>query len=425
MREPHFEIAIAFHIYRRCIMRLDVFPMPAHSGVPAPVDGDSAAGGDPPALESPALLQARARVAKMPQAALLTSIAAADHTVELRDSLQQSYNAQGMGAGWAEMYELCGHLRVEQLAGRAASGPTTLRTFHCGALPGSAICALNHYLATNSARGLAHTIALEWAASAPYPDSGEDEFNLLSCNRDRWVMDGPLDAWPAGAASGEFASGDIAHPKGVGLIADRAIRFHRQPVDMYVGTARVSSGELGQSASSMEEMNALAHVGQAACGLMCLRKGGTMALKSFGWTLPAMQSLTALLANCFEEFSVVRPGACTPDNPEFFLVGRGLVYDTKYAHALGLKIAHLLETPLEIGRPLELARAHVCGRRERMREIADEIVRREAQALAGHAAGAHKKGHQQRRRDFAALWLSRNSIVRIPAGARLATAIMF
>ena len=180
--------------------------------------------------------------------------------------------------------------------------------------PGAFLCAFEHLLEARYPEAKAST---RWVASSLYPQRGngalKDTMGMFRTRRRQWLMDGPGDRAPCASSSDPEAFGDLTVLADVVEIARRARRDGE--VDVYI-----SDGGLGvQDFNRQESENAKLHFGQALCGLLALRKGGTMVLKMYTFFEPGTRSLIAYLASAFESARIIKPLTSRAANSEIYL----------------------------------------------------------------------------------------------------------
>lgn len=219
----------------------------------------------------------------------------------LRKLVVDDFGAQCATNAWLKMVELLG---VIGPLPDIADGPR-LRVFCNAELPGGFLCALNHVASTRFPE-----MKLDWAASSLFPEDERalsDKFHIYSDHKDRWVMD-------------ESMRGDMTVPEDVKLTAERAVSVMGGPADLY--TSDLGLG-LSGGYDRQEELTLQAHVGQTVAGLLSLRRGGIMVVKTFTVTCLSSIGLLGVLMRLFASVEAVKPATSRPTNSEIYLVCSG------------------------------------------------------------------------------------------------------
>jgi cap2 methyltransferase len=264
------------------------------------------------------------------EADLKETLLAVDMYAGLKRTIRQRYGGQVVTNAWVKMYEMASELdlvRAARVPASEAKGGTlakapgpgkthALRAFCDAELPGAFVCALSHYVCTAFPE-----TQLEWVASSLYPEpeqtatpgerpaTGEilgDYYGLYERNEARWLMSPEM-------------RGDVTDVRDVRALAARA-REKLGAVDLYTSDAGI---EVSSDYGRQEEMTARINFGQTLVGLMALRPGGALVVKTYTFVHPFSQSLIGVCAALFERFSVVKPLSSRSANSEVYLVGLG------------------------------------------------------------------------------------------------------
>lgn len=255
---------------------------------------------------------------------LAEALRAVDLYSGLKTTVRRHYNGQGVTNAWLKMYEMTTEMGLV-IAARApdASKPKhthVLRAFCNAELPGAFICALNHYLCTWHPE-----TRLEWVASSLYPDpdntagrgdfasdsagAGEilgDYYGLYTHNPDRWLMTPEM-------------RGDVTDVGDIRALVEGA-KTCLGEVDLYTSDAGIGVAE---DYLRQEALTARIHLGQTLVGLMSLRVGGVLVVKTYTFTHPSSISLIAVCASVFDHFYVTKPVTSRPANSEVYCIGLG------------------------------------------------------------------------------------------------------
>lgn len=237
---------------------------------------------------------------------------AIDMFAGLRPTIGKTYNGQAVTNAWLKMYELLWQMRLVDHAVRDNGDP--LRVFFNAELPGGFLCAVNHFVATQTPG-----IELKWVASSLYPwesprtthygpaDVLGDYYGLYAGNPDRWLMDAEM-------------RGDVTSPADADALCARAAERLGGAADLYVADAGIN---VGGAYNRQEELAAQVNLGQLYVGLVSLRPGGTLVAKTYTFTRAMSVGLIVVCASLFENFYVTKPRASRPVNSEVYLVGTG------------------------------------------------------------------------------------------------------
>lgn len=231
---------------------------------------------------------------------------------DIRWDVREKKHGQHVSNAWLKYFEMYSEYKFFK-PGRE------YRTFLNAELPGSAICALNHYMKTNS-------INYSWLASSYFPEVGKksatgasstplgDSYGLYKKYPSQWTMS-------------EDNNGDMTDIKCVLDLESRFGPSETQPgFDFYssdagIDVAEGADGEL--TFNDQELLNAKLHLGCGLTGLLLLRPGGSMILKQY--TCFKMMTVRLILeySECFEKFYLCKPLTSRPYNSEIYLIGVG------------------------------------------------------------------------------------------------------
>lgn len=192
---------------------------------------------------------------------------------------------------WLKYWELYHLLEL-------AASSSQLNVFFNAELPGAALCAWNHYAATNN-------LQYDWHASS-YLGGGSlpDSYGLYEHNPTKWLMES------------DRYNGDTTDPAVLNHFAESL----GQTVDLYSHDAGTdATGDF----NNQETINAKIHLGAALAGLMTMRVGATWIAKQYTFFEPLTWQLIIIYASLFEHFYIIKPVTSRPYNSEIYLVGRG------------------------------------------------------------------------------------------------------
>ena len=236
---------------------------------------------------------------------------AIDMYSQLKSLITRKYGGQAVTNAWLKLYELLCQFRLIE----RVNGGGGIRAFFNAELPGAFISATNHYMATQHPG-----VPFEWVASSLYPEGAEvlgDKYGLYECSPDRWLMDADM-------------KGDVTRDSDIRALAARARSRLGGEADLYTSDAGIN---VSHDYNSQEELTAHIHLGQIVTGLMVLRLGGAMVVKTYTFTDPYSVALIALLSDRFESLHVSKPLTSRPANSEVYLVAVGYLGLTPTAQA--------------------------------------------------------------------------------------------
>lgn len=255
---------------------------------------------------------------------LAPALRAVDLYTGLKATVRHLYGGQVVTNAWLKMYEMTSEMGLAlavrvPIAPAGVSGPNrthVLRAFCNAELPGAFICALNHYLCVWYPE-----TRFEWVGSSLYPGPGNtagrapgevsgeilgDHYGLYAHNPDRWLMSPEM-------------RGDVTDTADIrALVAGAKARLGE--VDLYTSDAGIG---VSDDYARQEELTARIHLGQTLVGLMSLRAGGAMVVKTYTFVRPASISLMAVCASVFDSFYVTKPVTSRPANSEVYIIGLG------------------------------------------------------------------------------------------------------
>lgn len=387
------------------------------------------------------------------------SRAAADATIDTQMALTTSWSAQGMSREWLEMYEIYESSGVESLAPKsggaagsaaaagAAAAAGVIRSLHCSALPGSPIFALNHYLASvggSSSNGA--PVNFQWAACSPYPGGGhggsDDTFNIFTCNRDRWLMDGPGDRAPSAsgdAASKKHVTGEMVGHGEAEEVSKRAIRALGGKAHIITAGAAASEGAAAEFSTVAEAQTLRVLAAECACALRVLEVGGMLVVRVHTWELQLTRTILAILSELFEQARLVIPSSTHPDSLRAYLVATKFkttdAGDSIVEHAIHALDERARYTPEgEFDHSSHVQVPYMGGARtwmpsaefdDSLKLAASSTYVLASRSAAMHKARSHKKQSKTCRDEFKKRWLHGKPIVRLWQEAAIPTQLEF
>lgn len=233
----------------------------------------------------------------------------------MRDFVETRYGAQNVNNAWFKYYEL---VQQYQLL------PTNGVIFFNAEFPGGGLSGVHHYARTHCPK-----MDFRWRASSLRSGSGlGDYYGLWKHNPENWLMNDKND-------------GDCTK---LNNILDFEKRLTNKLVSLYFHDAGLDSSE---RYNQQEEDNLLLHHGCLTTGLLVLRAGGSLVVKSYSYFKPLTQSQLLLCRSLFSEFYVVKPVTSRPVNSEMYWVGKGYKgLSNEIREILLQKLERFDETPL-------------------------------------------------------------------------------
>lgn len=222
----------------------------------------------------------------------------------LRNIVEERYNAQIVTNAWLKYYELYSQYDI------VPQGAKKFLAFFNAELPGAALCAFNHYMAT-----MRPNCDFDWRASSLAPDREDsavlgDNYGLYSSNKDKWLME-------IGTAPGRN-DGDATKLENIRDWAEKLSALGG--ADLYSHDAGI---DVSEDFNRQEEANARIHLGCALAGFMCLKKGGAFIAKQYTFFETLTWNLIIVYSTLFDEFYICKPLTSRPYNSEIYLVGKG------------------------------------------------------------------------------------------------------
>jgi len=199
------------------------------------------------------------------------------------------YNVQHYTNAWAKYYELISHYKLIT---------DNITAFFNAELPGTGICATNHFVKT-------HNIEMNWRASSLIDKNAlGDRYKLVANNPEKWLMD-------------DNNNGDTT-------LLSNLLDFERKigdnKVDFYAHDAGI---DVTNEYNEQEEANSKIHFGCAIAGFLTLKIGGNFIAKQYSYFHTFTWNAILIYAGLFNEFYICKPYTSRPYNSEIYLVGKG------------------------------------------------------------------------------------------------------
>jgi len=217
----------------------------------------------------------------------------------LRWGVSEAFGAEHVSNAWLKAYELI----VEHNLVPNGIVDHSFRAAFNAELPGSFICAFNHYMKT-----VRKGQSFEWVASSYWlPGSAAlgDQYGLYEKYPANWIM-----------SDKDGQRGDMT-------VVDDVMHFAESvgdKVDFYSHDAGLDSSD---DFNNQEIMNAKLHLGCALAGIMVLKPGGSFVAKQYTCFETLTWNLITVYASLFDEFYLCKPLTSRAGNSETYLVGKG------------------------------------------------------------------------------------------------------
>jgi len=337
----------------------------------------------------------------------------------LKGPIAKQKKGQAVTNAWLKCYEILGRSGVlASCAPPPSEAGRPLRVFCNAEYPGSFVSAINHFVST---RGEGVAPAVDWVASSLFPDGGEaalgDAHGFGAGNPERWLMSAEM-------------RGDLTSPDDIEALAQLVSRhFGGAGVDLYTSDAGI---DVSSDYNNQEALTARIHLGQVVTGLLVLRRGGALVVKTYTFLSRFSVSLISLCASLFRRVEIVKPRASRPANSEVYLVCLGRLGPpptgaeaARLAGSVGGGVfdggAGVPGGPPPGGAPETEAAIVEAAREIHGRQQVDFLREAAGVCKQGGAAEKAKKLAATARRDAEASWLEQNPIFALPAEKRLAT----
>lgn len=236
----------------------------------------------------------------------------------LRYTLERDFGAQHVSNAWMKYYEIFGEFLNPEFR------DTAPKVFFNAELPGSSVCAFNHYM-----NGRDYT----WRASSlltPSADNSalDDAYGLLRGNPDNWLVSVDGQSVDGQSVDGRLSVDSTYINNGDSTSVDNLLDLEaRIGPNSAFGGVDLYSHDAGLDASSdfnqQESMNAKLHLGCALAGFMTLKPGGTFIAKQYTCFETLTWNLMIVYASLFQELHLYKPLTSRPFNSEIYLVGIG------------------------------------------------------------------------------------------------------
>lgn len=175
-------------------------------------------------------------------------------------------------------------------------------------LPGSFLSCLYHFFETKKHTLLYDTVkrTLDWTASSLFEGSTflDDRYGLVKKYPERWLMN-----------SSSF-NGDITVFSNLKYIE---MFFSTEEKKVHFYTSDVGVG-VNEDIAPQEESNFFVNIGQIYSGLVSLKEGGSLLIKTYTFFESYSIALFSLLYRVFEEVKIVKPSTSSKFNSEVYFI---------------------------------------------------------------------------------------------------------
>lgn len=242
-----------------------------------------------------------------------------DKYYSLHKILKRKYNAQIVTNAWLKCYELINEFNL------LGTVDDHITIFLNAELPGSFICAINHYLKTNT------SIEYDWYANSLMdPDDNtnkiglSDRYGIFKMNKEHWVM---------GQKNivNKNHNGDVTDINVIDLIEDYVLTKYPNGIFLYTSDIGV---DVSHDYRNQEELNSLANLGQILLGLKLLGVNGNMIIKQYTYFTDFTLSIIVILTMVFDYVYISKPLTSKPTNSELYIICKGyrgtplVIFDT-------------------------------------------------------------------------------------------------
>ena len=244
-----------------------------------------------------------------------------DKYYSLHKILKRKFNAQVVTNAWLKCYELINEFNLLEVHAEKEETAMIDRTIFLNAeLPGSFICAINHYFHTNqNLDGLTYT----WMANSliNYNIEGTEEIaqdNPSGLSDAYGIFVNNLDNWTMGQdCYNKDHNGDVTDINVIDNIENHVLSTHPNGIFLYTSDIGL---DVSHAYQEQEELNSLAHLGQILLGLKILGLNGNMLIKQYTYFTDYTLSLLIMLTMVFEYVYISKPLASKPTNSEIYIV---------------------------------------------------------------------------------------------------------
>ncbi|CAK7994685.1 FtsJ methyltransferase [uncultured virus] len=216
-----------------------------------------------------------------------------DQYKQLPKIIETDYNAQRVSNAWLKFWEIYHTYPLIK-----KHNNDTFTVFFNAELPGSSLCAYNHYVKTIHPKE-----KFEWRASSLIGlGAFEDVYGLYARNQKRWLMN-------------DDNNGDSTNIRNLLNFESRL-----KGIDLYCHDAGL---DVTSNYNEQERLNAALHLGCAIAGFLTLKIGGSFVAKQYTFFCDYTWKLIMLYSTLFDQFHFFKPETSRPTNSEIYLIGLG------------------------------------------------------------------------------------------------------
>lgn len=250
-----------------------------------------------------------------------------------------------------------------------------LSVFMNAELPGSSICALNHFMKT---RGINY----EWIASSFVPEAGqsqlEDRYGLLGGCPENWLIGGTeINVSDCVKNNSADFNGNMTDSEQVKMCIN-LYKSRRNKCDLYTSDAGM---DVSSDYARQEEMNFKLHLGCAIVGLSCLSSGGTLICKHYTFYRDDSRALLWYYQQFFKTVILTKPVTSRPYNSETYVIGLDFKMPENGETLLTEMYDLLSNSPAEAVIKIVAEAANEIGTNERFQMFHDIFVGRQIEFL--------------------------------------------
>ena len=200
---------------------------------------------------------------------------------------------------WLKCYQLIFEFKLMNSIKKGQS----LNYFDNASLPGNFILATFHYYITHHKGTLSK---FNWKANSLIEKQKyikiplEDTYGLYKCNKKKWLMNNNF-------------NGDVSNIKVVKHIE----KINKHSINLYTSDLGFSSQ---QNYSNQEFLHITPNIGQILCGIISLKKGGSMLTKQYTIFNNININIIALMTFLFDKVYLTKPITSRVRNSEIYLI---------------------------------------------------------------------------------------------------------
>lgn len=322
---------------------------------------------------------------------------------DLKDALTHRFGVTHPSNGFLKMFEM---LAANKFYAMKLVKGEKINVFGNAELPGAMIYAVNHFYAQN---GIKMDFVFSSLVDPKDPNKLGDEYGLTEKYRDRFIPFIGGDDW----------TGNVADPREIEHM--EAVVSERYPggVDLYFADGGIN---VDDNFNDQDKANSHVGIGQIICGLLTLRKGGTLIVKQYNFTGSWVWTLNLLVASVFTKCEIVKPKTSRHSNSETYIVAHDYVRpNSKFRDYLYAFVRHCKDSNnyvrdilprTKLVPPTDIQQFIVDDFTKAMSQLIEYIRKAEEIGRIGFLVQIMKKIAPRETRN----WISQVRIMPLPAG---------